>query len=299
MGGIQIRAPTSQWVCLCCVSKKSLFWDCTANTEYLRLYGRFRIEKWPYAIENVWYRWSKCSNSSDFYRRVRVKLAMTAGLRRLDVHFDFSRVTINVQNATTFPQSPTSHPPSHDHSGPEQSSYFARSLNSSVVVVMGVLLFALIAAAFINTIARCLLRRRQTQPSDDHNEREKGLDKSVIEALPVVAYSPDSIKSSFDPSGENDCVVCLSGFVEGEKVRLLPHCKHGFHLVCIDTWLLSHTTCPVCRRSVHPAETCSESDTDASLTPPTLEISSRSGNARNANTDVEIVEPSAHQRVTS
>lgn len=44
--------------------------------------------------------------------------------------------------------------------------------------------------------------------------------------------------------------MCLSAVEEGEKVRLLPNCRHVFHVPCIDMWLLSHCTCPVCRAGV-------------------------------------------------
>ncbi|XP_073396637.1 RING-H2 finger protein ATL78 isoform X1 [Physcomitrium patens] len=174
---------------------------------------------------------------------------MAAGLRRLDVHFGSSRVTVNVSDYIPLPSPSPLHlrRPSHDPPGPAQAPYFARSLNSNVVVVMAVLLFALVVAAFINTIVRCLVRRRRQQPVDDHNDTEKGLQKSAIEALPL-----------FDSLGGKECVVCLSEFASGEKVRLLPICKHGFHPFCIEKWLLTRTTCPVCRCSVLPAESYSK-----------------------------------------
>ncbi|KAH0454284.1 hypothetical protein IEQ34_016208 [Dendrobium chrysotoxum] len=49
-----------------------------------------------------------------------------------------------------------------------------------------------------------------------------------------------------------ECTVCLSAFDEGEEVRQLPPCGHSFHAECIDMWLNSHSSCPVCRGSVLP-----------------------------------------------
>ncbi|MCL7023502.1 hypothetical protein MKW94_013670 [Papaver nudicaule] len=49
-----------------------------------------------------------------------------------------------------------------------------------------------------------------------------------------------------------DCAVCLCEFEDDDKLRLLPKCSHAFHLECIDTWLLSHSTCPLCRDSLLP-----------------------------------------------
>ncbi|PKU67874.1 E3 ubiquitin-protein ligase [Dendrobium catenatum] len=43
------------------------------------------------------------------------------------------------------------------------------------------------------------------------------------------------------------CAVCLSKFNDGEDIKLLPECKHCFHVQCIDMWLQSHSSCPLCR----------------------------------------------------
>lgn len=48
-------------------------------------------------------------------------------------------------------------------------------------------------------------------------------------------------------SGDLECAVCLSEFGEEETLRLLPKCSHAFHPDCIDEWLATHTSCPVCR----------------------------------------------------
>ncbi|KAI9108086.1 hypothetical protein K1719_020959 [Acacia pycnantha] len=47
-----------------------------------------------------------------------------------------------------------------------------------------------------------------------------------------------------------ECPICLGEFEKGDKVRMLPKCNHGFHVSCIDTWLLSHSSCPNCRHSL-------------------------------------------------
>lgn len=47
-----------------------------------------------------------------------------------------------------------------------------------------------------------------------------------------------------------DCSVCLGEFREEESLRLLPKCSHAFHVQCIDTWLRSHSNCPLCRANI-------------------------------------------------
>ncbi|XP_040376336.1 E3 ubiquitin-protein ligase EL5-like [Oryza brachyantha] len=52
--------------------------------------------------------------------------------------------------------------------------------------------------------------------------------------------------------GWAQCAVCLSLVQDGEAVRQLPACRHLFHVACIDMWLHSHSTCPLCRATVEP-----------------------------------------------
>lgn len=49
-----------------------------------------------------------------------------------------------------------------------------------------------------------------------------------------------------------ECAVCLSALEGEEKAKLLPNCNHFFHVDCIDKWLGSHSTCPICRAEVKP-----------------------------------------------
>lgn len=43
------------------------------------------------------------------------------------------------------------------------------------------------------------------------------------------------------------CAVCLSDICGGHSYRKLAECGHSFHAQCIDAWLSSHSTCPLCR----------------------------------------------------
>ncbi|CAK9188184.1 unnamed protein product [Ilex paraguariensis] len=58
------------------------------------------------------------------------------------------------------------------------------------------------------------------------------------------------IKETHEKENGGECPVCLSAFVEGEQIRRLKECKHCFHVACIDMWLYSHSSCPVCRASI-------------------------------------------------
>jgi Ring finger domain len=68
-------------------------------------------------------------------------------------------------------------------------------------------------------------------------------------------------------SGELVCSVCLEVLQKGEMVRQLPACQHPFHVGCIDMWLCSHSTCPLCRSSVEVAKTATATEMSRSSAP--------------------------------
>jgi len=69
-----------------------------------------------------------------------------------------------------------------------------------------------------------------------------GMKDKGIKALPSLIYG-----KSIMPQLAAECVICLAEFVEGEDVRVLPSCNHGFHMECVDKWLRFHSSCPTCR----------------------------------------------------
>lgn len=49
---------------------------------------------------------------------------------------------------------------------------------------------------------------------------------------------------------EADCTICQDRITTGQQTRKLNHCGHTFHRVCIDPWLSTHVTCPMCRHDL-------------------------------------------------
>ncbi|GKV11705.1 hypothetical protein SLEP1_g22933 [Rubroshorea leprosula] len=84
-------------------------------------------------------------------------------------------------------------------------------------------------------------------PAGLNNSRSRfsGIDRTVIESLPFFRFS--SLKGSKQGL---ECSVCLSKFEDVEILRLLPKCKHAFHVNCIDRWLETHSSCPLCRHRI-------------------------------------------------
>ncbi|CAI9758848.1 unnamed protein product [Fraxinus pennsylvanica] len=123
-----------------------------------------------------------------------------------------------------------------------EGSYLSESdFDANMVVILAALLCALLVVLGLNLLVRCILRRRSEEQAD---VRLTGLKEQVLRQLPMAVYGP----------GANipvtECPICLGEFVEGEKIRVLPKCNHGFHVRCIDTWLVSHPSCPNCRHSL-------------------------------------------------
>ncbi|GLU03643.1 hypothetical protein SLE2022_208320 [Rubroshorea leprosula] len=73
----------------------------------------------------------------------------------------------------------------------------------------------------------------------------RGLNDSVIREIPSFQFKREAEDGSIC-----GCVVCLSEFQEHDMLRVLPNCKHTFHLDCIDIWLQSNANCPLCRTSI-------------------------------------------------
>lgn len=69
----------------------------------------------------------------------------------------------------------------------------------------------------------------------------RGLDPAAVRRLPVLSYVGGGEKEG--------CVICLADFGGEEKVKLIPGCGHMFHPHCIDAWLMSKGSCPICRCS--------------------------------------------------
>ncbi|MCD9643024.1 hypothetical protein HAX54_030128 [Datura stramonium] len=73
----------------------------------------------------------------------------------------------------------------------------------------------------------------------------KGLEKSTISSIPLFVYKEEN-----DDDDELECIICLSLLEDEDVCRKLPKCSHAFHVECIDMWLHSHSTCPICRAPV-------------------------------------------------
>jgi hypothetical protein len=160
------------------------------------------------------------------------------------------------------PPPPPPPPLSHDHNN-KTSTYLIISFSIVAALFLVLCLYALYVKFFSHrnrSRRTTLLTRQQTEHGfvvdEEHDDgsvvdhpiwyiRTLGLHESIINAITVVKYKKD--EGLIDGS---DCSICLSEFEQDENLRLLPKCNHAFHLPCIDTWLRSHTNCPMCRAPI-------------------------------------------------
>ncbi|KAL0374217.1 UNVERIFIED_CONTAM: E3 ubiquitin-protein ligase ATL4 [Sesamum radiatum] len=151
-------------------------------------------------------------------------------------------------------------PPYVDPSSP----YSSPASSSSIIIVVIIIGSAVIVSASIYLILRFLSKRfrRTFTAADDvvmlqdassnrnwnqqhcHHVAFNGL----LDSLPVFTFQ--SVTGNL---AGGDCAVCLSKFEPHDELRLLPLCCHAFHTACIDTWIVSNQTCPLCRSTVLPS----------------------------------------------
>nr|XP_023918787.1 RING-H2 finger protein ATL78-like [Quercus suber] len=161
----------------------------------------------------------------------------------------------------------------------------SRDFEANAATVLIVLLCALICALVLNSAIRCFLcggggggnnhqqplpqnqqQKQQQQQQVQHDERKSTLEKEVANTL---IASPSLVFSTWMKlvGMEAECAIYLSEFVEGEGIRVLGRCYHGFHVkYCIQQWLSSHTFYPTCCHSCLPpspipTQLCSQTNT--------------------------------------
>lgn len=166
-------------------------------------------------------------------------------------------------------------------------------VSPSILLVIIILAIIFFISGLLHLLVRFLLRPSNRDPDDLDNVtalqgqlqqlfhlHDAGVDQSFIDTLPVFNYK--SIIGVKDPF---DCAVCLCEFEPDDKLRLLPKCSHAFHMECIDTWLLSHSTCPLCRASLLPD--FSSPNNNHVCSPVVFVLESDSGSSReNSNTTI-------------
>ncbi|XP_022884081.1 RING-H2 finger protein ATL46-like [Olea europaea var. sylvestris] len=156
----------------------------------------------------------------------------------------------------------------HKESSPSSSGTRISPAALFIIVILAVLFFI---SGVLHLLVRFLTKSQSSSQSNGNLEvstsdalerqlqqlfhlHDSGLDQEFIDALPVFMYK-EIVGGAKEPF---DCAVCLCEFSEKDQLRLLPVCSHAFHISCIDTWLLSNSTCPLCRDTLFNPEFSTE-----------------------------------------
>ncbi|EEC77371.1 hypothetical protein OsI_16099 [Oryza sativa Indica Group] len=138
-----------------------------------------------------------------------------------------------------------------------QQTPFGRTMSTVITVSISVFFFLLFFCAYINQCrlaeagdARAAAAAAAGGGAGGGPSRrgKRGLDPAVVATFPIVPYR-EVVKHKIGKS-VLECAVCLTSFDDGDDLRLLPHCSHAFHPECIDPWLESRVTCPLCRANL-------------------------------------------------
>jgi hypothetical protein len=152
---------------------------------------------------------------------------------------------------------------------PSSGRHGSRMIGPAVLFVLVIVAAVLLVSVLLHLLVRCLRRRGRAQGAEEGGTdgvdggggeesalqrqlqqlfhlHDAGLDQDVIDALPVFLYR-EVVGAGSGAKEPFDCAVCLCEFAGEDRLRLLPLCGHAFHIGCIDTWLLSNSTCPLCR----------------------------------------------------
>ncbi|KAL3632477.1 hypothetical protein CASFOL_025461 [Castilleja foliolosa] len=120
----------------------------------------------------------------------------------------------------------------------------SKDFKANTALILVVLFCALICSLAFNAAIRYLIRLHcgRRRRGEGKAEQGGGEEEEEVE-VPALIYA----EGMELPGAETECVICLSDFGVGEKIRVLEKCNHGFHLQCVQRWLAARSSCPTCR----------------------------------------------------
>ncbi|XP_043548631.1 E3 ubiquitin-protein ligase RNF149-like, partial [Chiloscyllium plagiosum] len=122
------------------------------------------------------------------------------------------------------------------------------SSQSVVFVIIAFITMMIISLAWLifYYIQRFLYAGSQFSSQNKKNKNNRREAKKAISKLQLHTVRHGDREVDLDIDG---CAVCIEVYRSRDVVRILP-CKHVFHRICIDPWLLEHRTCPMCKLDV-------------------------------------------------
>lgn len=135
----------------------------------------------------------------------------------------------------------------------EASSGGSNYLNPLLISMAGIILTSLALVLYHFIVVRYCLRQSRTGRGlllsnrlSGRSISAPGVNDKILDTIPILSFSTNKADKLFGLD-QSECAICLGELEDGDKVRLLPNCRHAFHVPCIDEWFSAHTNCPVCR----------------------------------------------------
>ncbi|XP_047337467.1 probable E3 ubiquitin-protein ligase RHA4A [Impatiens glandulifera] len=135
--------------------------------------------------------------------------------------------------------------PSPSHLYPEELQLkLYQAFIFSIPILISIILLLLLYLFYLK-------RRTSNSPLpilDNLQPSSLQLPVSNLKSAKLETVSFDQVLTTTDSM----CCVCLGEFEMEEVLHQIPACRHVFHGDCIRLWLLSNTTCPLCRCFIAP-----------------------------------------------
>lgn len=141
------------------------------------------------------------------------------------------------------PPPPPSSSPIHSHHRP----YFS----PLIIAIAGILATGFLLISYYAVMSKyCRNRTGSTEPDPGSSDEDQPVGKNGLGEARIKSIAVFKYKMGDGAVDGSDCPVCLGEFQDDDRLRLLPTCRHAFHVACIDPWLKSNSNCPLCRASI-------------------------------------------------
>ncbi|XP_059667537.1 putative RING-H2 finger protein ATL53 [Cornus florida] len=125
-------------------------------------------------------------------------------------------------------------------------------LTPLLISMLGIVATSMAIIVYHLVLVKYCLRRQENSSESSQLVPDPrpptGVEPKILETIPILAYSTK--KGYLFRVDQTECVVCLGELEDEDIVRLLPNCKHSFHVPCIDQWFMARDSCPVCRSPI-------------------------------------------------
>ena len=122
---------------------------------------------------------------------------------------------------------------------------------------MYVVVWFIVSMGLLGCCIICYTEACREEEEDHRHAAARALELSwALEATaravnPKLGYFPYSA-AAVEGDQRPMCAICREAFVQGATCSEVPGCRHMFHRDCIDLWMRTKATCPLCRAAIVP-----------------------------------------------